>query len=147
DYYVTEAGYHLGCPDTRKHDAIHAVLAEYFKELAVSRQIDFEQILWHAHTLMRDQVHIAVLLSRVFSYVLVDEYQDTKQIQYSLVTSILRAGRGLTKTFIVGDPNQAIYGSLGGYAMPVADFRTQAGIPIREMALSRNYRSSERIIS
>ncbi len=147
DYYVTEAGYHLGCPDTRKHDAIHKVLAAYFKELSAIRQIDFEHILWHAHTLMRDQAHIAVLLSRVFSHILVDEYQDTKQIQYSLVTSILRAGRGQTKTFIVGDPNQAIYGSLGGYAMPVADFRAQAGIPIKELALSRNYRSSERIIS
>lgn len=28
DYYVTEAGYHLGCPDTRKHDAIHKVLGK-----------------------------------------------------------------------------------------------------------------------
>ncbi|MBS7596892.1 ATP-dependent helicase [Pseudomonas sp. RC2C2] len=147
DYYVTEAGYHLGCPDTRKHQAIHKVLAAYFEELLASRQIDFEQILWHAYTLMRDQAHIALLLSRVFSHMLVDEYQDTKQIQYSLLTSILRAGCGQTKTFIVGDPNQAIYGSLGGYAMPVADFRAQAGIPIKEMALSRNYRSSERIIS
>lgn len=147
DYYVTESGYQLGCPDTRKHETIHKVLAEYFNELTASRQIDFEQILRHAHTLMRDRSQIATLLSRVFSHVLVDEYQDTKQIQYSLVTSILRAGRGETKAFIVGDPNQAIYGSLGGYAMPVEDFRAQAGIPIKEMALSRNYRSSERIIS
>ncbi|WP_413790878.1 MULTISPECIES: UvrD-helicase domain-containing protein [unclassified Pseudomonas] len=147
DYYVSETGYYLGCQDTRKHDAIHKVLAAYFEELSASRQIDFELILWHAHTLMRDQAHIAVLLSRVFSHVLVDEYQDTKQIQYSLLLTILRAGRGQTKTFIVGDPNQAIYGSLGGYAIPVADFRAQAGIPIKEMALSRNYRSSKRIIS
>jgi len=147
DYYVSETGYHLGCPDTRKHDAIHKILQEYFRELAASRQIDFELILWHAHALMRDQKHIAVLLSQVFSHVLVDEYQDTKQIQYSLLISILRAGGGRTKTFIVGDPNQAIYGSLGGYAMRVADFRAQVGIPIKEMELSRNYRSSERIIS
>lgn len=96
---------------------------------------------------MCDQKQIAPLLSQVFSHILVDEYQDTKQIQYSLLTAILRAGAGRTKTFIVGDPNQAIYGSLGGYAISVADFRVQAGIPIKEMALSRNYRSSERIIS
>jgi hypothetical protein len=77
----------------------------------------------------------------------VDEYQDTKQIQYNLLTAILRAGQGQTKTFIVGDPNQAIYGSLGGFAISLADFRAQAGIPIKELALSGNYRSSERIIS
>ncbi len=146
DYYITENGYKLGCQDSRKHPTIQQVLKAYFDELSANRQIDFELILWHAYTLMRDRAHIAVLLSRVFSHILVDEYQDTKQIQYSLVTSILRAGCGQTKTLIVGDPNQAIYGSLGGYAMSVEDFRTRAGIPIKEKALSLNYRSSKRII-
>ncbi|WP_336768976.1 ATP-dependent helicase [Pantoea endophytica] len=147
DYYVTETGYQLGCVDTRKHPIIQNVLKEYFKELSSSRQIDFELILWYAYCLMRDRPPIAVLLSRVFSHILVDEYQDTKQIQYSILTSILRAGRGETKILIVGDPNQAIYGSLGGYAMPLDEFRAQAGIPLKEFGLSRNYRSSERIIS
>tara|TARA_R110002020_G_scaffold204341_3_gene408392 strand:+ start:754 stop:2535 length:1782 start_codon:yes stop_codon:yes gene_type:complete len=147
DYYFSEAGYHLGCADTRKHEALHKILGEYFHELSETRQIDFELILWYAHTLMRDQNYIAPLLSHVFSYIFVDEYQDTKQIQYSLITAILRAGAGRTKTFIVGDPNQEIFGSLGGYAISVEDFRAQAGTPIKEMALSRNYRSSERIIS
>ncbi|NNA16307.1 ATP-dependent helicase [Pseudomonas lundensis] len=147
DYYFNETGYLLSCIDTWKHPALHKVLAEYFRELAEARQIDFELILWHANTLMQGQKHIASLLSQVFSYILVDEYQDTKQIQYSLLTAILRAGAGRTKTFIVGDPNQAIYGSLGGYAIPAADFRAHSGIPIKEMALSRNYRSSQRIIT
>ena len=138
DYYVTETGYQLGCPDSRKHPTIQQVLNAYFDELSENRQIDFELILWHAYTLVRDRAHIAVLLSRVFSHILVDEYQDTKEIQYSLVTSILRAGCGHTKTLIVGDPNQAIYGTLGGYAMPVEEFRTRAGIPIKELALSLN---------
>lgn len=147
DYYVTETGYQLGCSDSGKHKAIHQILAAYFADLSGSRQIDFELILWHAYVLMRDKTQIAALLSRVFSHIIVDEYQDTKQIQYSLVTSILRAGCGQTKTFIVGDPNQAIYGSLGGYAISVEDFRARSEIPIKELTLSRNYRSSGRIIS
>ena len=147
NYYFSEAGYHLGCSDIRKHEALHKILGEYFHELAETRQIDFELILWFAYTLVRDQKNMAPLLTQVFSHICVDEYQDTKQIQYRLITDILRAGAGQTKTFIVGDPNQEIFGSLGGYAIPVADFRAQAGIPIKEMALSRNYRSSARIIS
>ncbi|AMB78137.1 ATP-dependent helicase [Pseudomonas fragi] len=147
DYYFSKTGYHLGCKDAWKHETLHKILGEYFRELGEARQIDFELILWYAQVLMSDQKHIASILASVFSYVLVDEYQDTKQIQYGLLTAILRAGAGRTKTFIVGDPNQAIYGSLGGYAVPVADFRAEAGIPIREMALTRNYRSSNRIIS
>jgi superfamily I DNA/RNA helicase len=121
-------------------------LTAYFRELADTRRIDFELILWYSQLLVRNQPHIAALLSQVFSYILVDEYQDTKQIQYNLVAAIIRAGAGKTKTFIVGDPNQAIYGSLGGYAISVSDFRALTGIPIREMALRLNYRSSERII-
>lgn len=147
DYYVTETGYQLGCVDIGKHHIIHEILKAYFNELSANRQIDFELILWHAYSLMQDRAQIAVLLSRVFSHILVDEYQDTKQIQYNIVTSILRAGSGKTKILIVGDPNQAIYGSLGGYAMPVDEFRIRAGISIEEFALSLNYRSSERIIS
>lgn len=147
DYYVTETGYQLGCVNTGKHPIIHEVLKAYFNELSAKRHIDFELILWHAYILMRDRTHIAVLLARIFSHILVDEYQDTKQIQYTILASIIRAGSGHTKTLIVGDPNQAIYGSLGGYAMPIEEFRTLTGIPIKEFALSLNYRSSERIIS
>lgn len=146
DYYFEENDYRLGCADTWKHETIHQVLASYFRELADTRRIDFELILWYSQVLIRNQPHIAALLSQVFSYVLVDEYQDTKRIQYNLVGAILRAGAGSTKTFIVGDPNQAIYGSLGGYAISAADFRALTDIPVREMALRLNYRSSARII-
>ncbi|QHE83380.1 UvrD-helicase domain-containing protein [Hydrogenophaga sp. BPS33] len=146
DYYFEGDEYRLGCADTWKHDAIRQVLTAYFRELADTRRIDFELILWYSQVLIRNQPHIAALLSQVFSYVLVDEYQDTKRIQYNLVGSILRAGAGSTKTFIVGDPNQAIYGSLGGYAISAVDFRALTNIPIREMALRLNYRSSARII-
>jgi superfamily I DNA/RNA helicase len=146
EYYFEEDNYRLGCADTWKHDTIHQVLATYFRELADTRRIDFELILWYSQLLIRNQPHIAALLSKIFSYVLVDEYQDTKRIQYNLVAAILRAGAGNTKTFIVGDPNQAIFGSLGGFAISAADFRALTDIPIREMALRLNYRSSERII-
>ena len=77
---------------------------------------------------------------------LVDEYQDTKQIQYQIISSILRAGMGSTKLFMVGDPNQAIYGSLGGYPIPITELRALTGIPIVERELSLNYRSSDRVI-
>lgn len=146
EYYFEGDGYRLGCTDTRKHDAINKVLAGFFRELAESRRIDFELILWYSQVLTRSQPHIPALLSRVFSHVLVDEYQDTKRIQYDLIGAILRAGAGRTKTFIVGDPNQAIFGSLGGFAISVADLRALTGIPIQEMALRLNYRSSARII-
>lgn len=146
DYYFAHDGYHLGCPQQAKHATLHVILAEYFRILAENRQMDFELILWHACKLIEQNPIISSLLSKLFSIVLVDEYQDTKQIQYAIICAILKAGASGTRLFMVGDPNQAIYGSLGGYPIQIADLRRLSAIPIEERELSLNYRSSERII-
>ncbi len=146
DYYFTEDGYYLGCPNPAKHRTIHQILAEYFRILAESRQIDFELILWYASKLIKEKPAIGALLSKLFAMILVDEYQDTKQIQYRILASILRAGGGGTRLFMVGDPNQAIYGSLGGYPIAIDELREMTGIQIDERQLSQNYRSSSRVI-
>ncbi len=146
DFYFTPTGYFLGCPHEGKHAAIHTILREYFRILAENRQIDFELILWYACKLIERNPPIGALLSKLFSVVLVDEYQDTKEIQYAIIASILRAGGGATRLFMVGDPNQAIYGSLGGYPIAIDELKALTGIQIAERKLSLNYRSSERII-
>lgn len=51
------------------------------------------------------------------------------------------------KTFIVGDPNQAIYGSLGGYAISKVELERLTNASFTPMALEKNYRSSAKIIS
>ncbi|MBL8501522.1 MAG: ATP-dependent helicase [Nitrosomonas sp.] len=147
DFYFTKDGYVLTCPQNWKHESLHAILGKYFKILSDNHQIDFELILYYAYQLITNHLAISALLSRLFTIILVDEFQDTKQIQYLIIASIIKAGRGSTQTFIVGDPNQAIYTSLGGYPIAAADFQTISGIELKELALSKNYRSSERIIN
>jgi DNA helicase-2/ATP-dependent DNA helicase PcrA len=147
EYYFVEEGYLLGCADQKKHDRLHAVLKLYFETLAANRQIDFELILYYAICLVRGQPQIAKILSTIFPMILIDEYQDTKKIQYALVGAIIRAGAGKTQAFVVGDPNQAIYGSLGGFAMSALEFEALCGIELVERRLSNNYRSTDRLIS
>ena len=146
-FYLTESGYKLSCPDQSKHAAIQETLARYFKMLSDNRQIDFELILYYANQLIAQRPSISILLSKLFPFILVDEYQDTKKIQYSIVASILRAGGEKTKIFIVGDPNQAIYQSLGGFAISAEDFQKMAGIQLHQRKLKLNYRSPKRIIN
>lgn len=146
DYYFTRTGYSLGCSDTRKQPLIEKVLERYFQILSERRLIDFEMILKYADQLTEAKPTISQILSNLFAIILVDEYQDTKEIQYEILASILRAGGGETKLFMVGDPNQAIFGSLGGYAIELGELTAKSGIHIEARALSRNYRSSERII-
>lgn len=145
DYHCTKDGYVLSCAQG-KQPYVADVLKQYFQILSKNRQIDFELLLYYANVLLTTQPAISVLLSKLFRFVLIDEYQDTKQIQYSIISSIIRAGAGSTKLFVVGDPNQAIYGSLGGYAITPADFGAMAGVAFKQLPLLRNYRSSRRII-
>lgn len=146
DFYFTGRNYALACQDKRKHDAINQILKEYFSILLNERELDFELILYYSYQLVCDNQGICGVLSKLFSFILIDEYQDTKIIQYSIIAYILKYGGSRTKAFIVGDPNQAIYQSLGGYPMLCEDFKAMAGVDIDELVLSKNYRSSSRII-
>jgi superfamily I DNA/RNA helicase len=146
EFYFTEAGYVLSCPQAWKHSGLKEILDRYFEILRANRQVDFELILFYAYQLICSNPTISVLLGRLFPFLLVDEYQDTKQIQYSIITAILKAGQGTTRAFVVGDPNQAIYQSLGGYPIAFEKFKAMSCIDIEKRELSSNYRSSERII-
>lgn len=144
-HHYTSAGRVLACHISMQPH-VRMILDQYRESLLANRQIDFELILSCAYELIVQQPSISVLLSSLFSCVLVDEYQDTKEIQYAILAAILRAGQGKVNAFIVGDPNQAIYGSLGGYAITSREFSAMAGIDLKDMELSRNYRSSDRIV-
>ena len=144
-HHYTSAETKLACTGVKK-PYVEEVLSQYHANLYNNQQVDFEQILLFAYELIVQQPVISKLLSSLFSYVLVDEFQDTKEIQYMIFSSILKAGNGKVKVFIVGDPNQAIYGSLGGYAVTADEFRGMANIELKEKYLSLNYRSSSRII-
>lgn len=146
DYYFTPRERVLGCSDTRKHAIIENVLDAFFATLKSKRQIDFELILFYANRLVAAHPAISGNLSKLFSYILVDEYQDTKEIQYEILGRILSAGGGATKLLMVGDPNQAIFGSLGGFAIDLANLRAITGLEIVPRELSQNYRSSQRLI-
>lgn len=125
--------------------AIH-VLEAYHQQMHKSKQIDFEQILFFSYELLSNKAAIPKILSNLFSYFFIDEYQDTKEIQYSIVASIIRSNPGKVTTFIVGDPNQAIYTSLGGYAISHVELESLTAASFTRMSLDKNYRSSRKII-
>ncbi|WP_374638592.1 UvrD-helicase domain-containing protein [Agrobacterium salinitolerans] len=145
-YYVTSSGYNLTCSDASKVGALQKLLGEYWAILQQNRQIDFELILYFAYQLIVSVPVISKLLASIFKAILVDEYQDTREIQYFILASILQRSGGNATAFIVGDPNQAIFGSLGGYAISPAEFSRMSGLAFRQLHLSSNYRSSKKIV-
>ena len=147
NHYFTSTCLEYSSCNLAKRSNVAAVLDLYHQKLVAENKVDFELILFYAHQLIANQPSISVTLSRLFKHVLIDEFQDTREIQYVIFSKILEAGRGEVKGFIVGDPNQAIYGSLGGYAISHQELEVLCGQSFVEKQLNKNYRSSQRIIN
>lgn len=139
--------FYLTCLDDNKHQNLNTIIERYFNILKGNRQIDFEQILFYSYQLLLKVPIICSILGKLFPFILIDEYQDTKEIQYHIISKILNVNDGKSKIFIVGDPNQSIYDSLGGFAMEKNKLEKLIGFNLVQLGLTKNYRSSEKIIS
>lgn len=146
-YHFMNGKVALLCHDTSKHTNIKRVLKSYFSVLKKNRQIDFELILYFANKILVSYPAIPKALSEIFDLIALDEYQDTKHIQYSILFSIYKSGNGKTNAFVVGDPNQAIFESLGGYAISCAEFKERSELNVTELSLHQNYRASQSLVS
>lgn len=147
DYLIVDGKIQLSNTDLSKHEILKKILSEYLQTLESRKQIDFEHILYFSLHLLNEKPEISKVLCNMFHYLLVDEFQDTKNSQYQIVGNILQSNKGKTRLFIVGDPNQAIFHSLGGYSISKDDLENLLGFSVKEMSLTKNYRSSEKIIS
>lgn len=124
-----------------------AIVNEYHRILASDKMIDFDQILHYAYQLISRFPKIAETLKNLFHLICVDEYQDTQELQYAILAEIMKASMGKCSIFMVGDADQAIYGSLGGVAKTLTEINTQFGnIDLTSKELSGNYRSNQEII-
>ena len=92
-----------------------ALLEQYQAVKAEQRVFDFGDLEWHAYRLLTDPEHAAYLQSRLdarYRHILLDEFQDTNPLQWSIVRAWLAAyGDDAQKpsVFVVGDPKQSIY--------------------------------------
>ncbi|HAT3682858.1 TPA: ATP-dependent helicase [Serratia marcescens] len=144
NHYYTSKGLQLS-GYIKKHDAIKSILDEYHLQIRKNNQIDFEQMLYFSFQLISKK-SISKILSGIFSYIFIDEFQDTKEIQYAIIAKIIKSSEGEINAFVVGDPNQAIYGSLGGYAISKNELEEITSSNFSYMTLDKNYRSSQEII-
>ncbi|MGI5835750.1 MAG: UvrD-helicase domain-containing protein [Chloroflexota bacterium] len=78
-----------------------------------------------------------------FSHLLVDEFQDINEIQYRLIKAWARQSESV---FVIGDPDQSIYGFRGSdlryYSLFEEDFPG-----LQQVRLTQNYRSTPEIIA
>ncbi|AWG80307.1 TPA: DNA helicase II [Vibrio parahaemolyticus] len=131
-------------------DAYHDPVTKTYLQLYTAYQeacdraglVDFAEILLRAHELLRDNKFVREYYQARFKHILVDEFQDTNNIQYAW----LRMMTGPEcHVMIVGDDDQSIYGWRGAKVENIEKF-TREFPSVTTIRLEQNYRSTKTIL-
>jgi len=118
------------------------VYSEYEAQCQKNGVVDFAELLLRAYELWRDNEAIRNHYRRRFRHVLIDEFQDTNNIQYAW--ALLAAGPD-GAPFVVGDDDQSIYRWRGARVENLT--RYTRDYPTAKMfRLEQNYRSTGNIL-
>lgn len=136
------------CGAMRTSNATHrSAIRDYRKVLNAQRLVDFDQVLLFSYQLLKENRDIAATLGRVIKWICIDEYQDTQDLQYAILSTVVRGSDGKCNVFLVGDEDQAIFTSLGSMLLTSTQISQEFKLPeIKEFELSGNYRSTQRIV-
>ncbi|MFW8643164.1 UvrD-helicase domain-containing protein [Rhizobium beringeri] len=125
-------------------DDMIALAAPHFMRLAAGRGfIDFASILYHSYCLLRDDREVSRSVATKFRSFLIDEFQDTTEIQVEILRLLHEEKR--SKFFLVGDPAQSIFGFAGARPELIDPFADEIGAK-RDLSLSWNFRSSPAVV-
>lgn len=121
---------------------IGEIYKEYTRRMCEADAMDFDDLIMFTVRLLLDNDDVREYYQRKFRYVLVDEYQDTNNLQYILASTL--AG-GYENICVVGDDDQSIYKFRGATIKNILDFEKQYK-NARIIKLEQNYRSTGHIL-
>ena len=114
----------------------------YQQKLKASGVMDFDDILVNMNILLRDSQEALQDLASRFSYIMVDEYQDTNFSQYVILKKLAILHRNIC---VVGDDSQSIYAFRGAKIENILNFKKDYP-ECKIVRLERNYRSTRIIV-
>jgi DNA helicase-2/ATP-dependent DNA helicase PcrA len=115
----------------------------YQARLKAVNACDFGDLLLHMVNILRDHREVLDQYRHRFKYVMVDEYQDTNQVQYLWLRLI---AQGRQNICVVGDDDQSIYSWRGAEVENILRFEKDfAGAKV--IKLEQNYRSTPQILA
>ena len=118
------------------------VYYEYIEILKKNNSVDFDDLLRLPVLLFQEHPEVLESYQDRFKYILIDEYQDTNEVQYKLSKLLSKKYKNI---FIVGDPDQSIYMFRGANFRNILNFEkdyTNAKV----IPLEENYRSTKYIL-
>lgn len=121
---------------------IAEIYRQYARRMREADAMDFDDLIMFTVRLLLDNDDVREYYQRKFKYVLVDEYQDTNNLQYILASTL--AG-GYENICVVGDDDQSIYKFRGATIKNILDFEKRYK-DAKVIKLEQNYRSTGHIL-
>ena len=135
DQYEPPSGSEMGA-------ILKEVYPAYQQQLLKSNAVDFDDLLVHVATMLRNSEELRMTLDESYRYIMVDEYQDTNLAQYAIARSLSINHPNLAVT---GDPDQSIYGWRGANLQNILGFERDYPT-VSVVRLEQNYRSTPSIL-
>ncbi|HHD74674.1 MAG TPA: ATP-dependent helicase [Nitratifractor sp.] len=97
------------------------VYVEYQAKLLANNLVDFDDLLALTYKILLENDDLRKETSQRYQYIMVDEYQDTNELQYQLLRLLASEHNNLC---VVGDDDQSIYGWRGANIRNILEFHT-----------------------
>ena len=122
------------------------VIEKYEQEKGKNALLTYDDLLQKTEKgLSRGNSELVRLLRKKYPVALIDEFQDTDPVQYSIFETLYRSS-GETTLFMIGDPKQAIYKFRGADIYTYLDAKNDV-TEDQHYSLTYNYRSNPQIIN
>ena len=143
DSMLSPADYQAAAGSDFRLTKIGAVYELYQKRLREADAMDFDDLLGNTVELFRQCPDVLEYYQNRFRYIMVDEYQDTNQVQYEFVRLLAGKSKNLC---VVGDDDQSIYKFRGATIENIMSF--EKSYPnAKVIRLEQNYRSTKNILN
>lgn len=123
-------------------EVVAKVYRQYQEELHRNQAMDFDDLIMKTIELFKEFPDVLEYYQNKFHYIHVDEYQDTNEAQYELVTLLAARYRNIC---VVGDADQSIYGWRGANMENILNFEKDYP-DATVVKLEQNYRSTKNIL-
>ncbi|MCK9474089.1 ATP-dependent helicase [Sulfurimonas sp.] len=124
------------------YQQIAKVYEEYEAYLLENNLVDFDDLIALTYRLLDENEELSLATSQKYRYIMVDEYQDTNELQLKLLQKLCSAHNNIC---VVGDDDQSIYGWRGAHIRNIMEF-DQDFQDTAVFKLEENYRSREPIL-
>jgi len=128
--------------ESYNYQQIAKIYEEYETYLNENNLVDFDDLIALTYKLLDENPELAKTTSQKYQYIMVDEYQDTNELQLKLIQKLCTSHNNIC---VVGDDDQSIYGWRGAHIRNIIEF-DQDFLGTTVFKLEENYRSREPIL-